>query len=131
MAEQSQLGTVQSEFAAHIRDPETNPAPADIETRRMAIYNELFFNNVSNFLAGHFPILCQTLSEERWALLVRDYFRDHRSHSPLFPDMPGEFLQYLAEEREKGQQSDPEQDLPFMAELAHYEWVESALTGPC
>ena len=37
-------------FAAHIRDPENNPAPTGIEDRRMGVYRELFFNNLLNLL---------------------------------------------------------------------------------
>ncbi|MGI9291163.1 MAG: HvfC family RiPP maturation protein [Gammaproteobacteria bacterium] len=127
MAEAARLKAIQTEFAAHLRDPDNNPAPDDIEARRMTIYAELFFNNVNNFLAGNFPILNVILGEERWDMLMRDYFRDHRSHSPLFPDMPKEFLHYVAEERASGTRTDPLGDLPFMTELAHYEWVESGL----
>jgi hypothetical protein len=127
MADNSQLHTNQYEFSAYIRDPDNNTAPQDIEGRRMMIYADLFFNNVRKFLAGHFPVLSNILGEDRWALLVRDYYRDHRSHSPLFPDMPREFLHYIAEERPTGKHSDPLADLPFMAELAHYEWVEAGL----
>lgn len=32
----------QYEFAAHIRDPQLNPKPADVEARRMNIYTDLF-----------------------------------------------------------------------------------------
>jgi hypothetical protein len=39
-------------FAAHIRDPEQNPAPAGVEDRRMAIYRELFFNNLHNLIGS-------------------------------------------------------------------------------
>ncbi|RKZ79734.1 MAG: DUF2063 domain-containing protein, partial [Gammaproteobacteria bacterium] len=42
----------QYQFAGHIRDPEHNPAPADIEQRRMAIYRELFYNNIEGFIAN-------------------------------------------------------------------------------
>jgi len=112
----------QYEFAAHLRDPEQFPAPGDVEDRRMAIYRELFFNNVVKFLGGNFPISRSILGEEAWEKLVRDYYRDHKSHSPLFPDMPREFLSYLSEEREP-QPHDP----PFLFEFAHYEWVEAGI----
>ena len=95
MAESTDFRTKQYEFAAYLRDPDNQPAPTDIEARRMAIYADLFFNNVRNFLGGHFPVLREILGEERWAMLVRDYYRDHQSHAPLFPDMPREFLDYL------------------------------------
>ncbi|NNG12205.1 MAG: DUF2063 domain-containing protein, partial [Halobacteria archaeon] len=51
----------QYEFAAHIRDPKHQPAPADVEDRRMGIYRELFYNNVEGFIAGTFPVLRRIL----------------------------------------------------------------------
>lgn len=119
------LRSKQYEFAAHLRDPEQNPAPDDVEDRRMGVYRELFFNNVRKFLGGHFPIAEEILGEEAWAALIRDYYRDHISHSPLFPDMPREFLSYLSEERANNGHAAG--DPPFLYELAHYEWVEAGL----
>ena len=113
----------QYEFAAHIRDPENQPAPGDIEDRRMGIYRELFFNNVESFIAGTFPVLRKILDDNTWHALIRDYFSRHRSRTPLFLEMPREFLTWL--ETERGKQ---EGDLPFLRELAHYEWVELALS---
>jgi len=110
-------------FAAHIRDPRHNAAPVGIEDRRMGIYRELFFNNVEGFLASSFPVLRELMDDDSWHDLARDFFARHRCHSPLFLDIPREFLDYLDEERdERGT------DLPFMRELAHYEWVELALS---
>ena len=42
----------QAAFAAHLRDPEAHPAPPGIEPRRMAVYRELFFNNIAGLLGG-------------------------------------------------------------------------------
>lgn len=111
----------QYEFAAHIRDPKSNPKPADVEARRMKIYNELFFNNVEDFIANTYPVLKEVTSENDWQIMIRDYFSNHLSHTPLFPEMPREFLKYL--ETERNNPNDP----PFMQELAHYEWIELAL----
>ncbi len=127
MADLENFKRQQYEFAAYLRDPENQPAPADVEARRMNIYRDLFFNNVRNLLGGTFPVLLEILGEERWALLIRDFYRDHKSHSPLFPDLPREFLNYLAEERATTKHTDSQPDLPFMYELAHYEWVEAGL----
>ena len=113
----------QYEFAAHIRNPEKNPAPNEIEARRMKIYSELFYNNVENFMSNTYQVLCAILGETRWHALIRDYFEHHKAHTPLFPEMPREFLKYLEDEREA-----QDDDYPFMLELAHYEWVELALT---
>lgn len=109
-------------FAAHIRDPEHVDAPDAIEDRRMAIYRELFFNNIESFLANSFPVLRQLYSDDSWLALVRDFFVRHRAHTPLFPELPREFLQFV--ENHRGPEfGDP----PFLLELAHYEWVELAL----
>lgn len=111
----------QYEFAAHIRDPKLNPKPADVEARRMKIYNELFFNNVEDFIANTYPVLKEITEENKWQKMIRDYFSNHLSQTPLFPEMPREFLKYLETER------DNPNDPPFMKELAHYEWIELAL----
>jgi hypothetical protein len=110
-------------FAGHIRDPQHNAAPAGIEDRRMGIYRELFYNNVESFLNNAFPVLRTLLDNDNWHALVRGFLATHRCHSPLFLEIPREFLTYLGEER-----SELDGDLPFLHELAHYEWVELALS---
>lgn len=111
----------QYEFSAHIRDPILNPKPDDVEARRMKIYTELFFNNVEDFISNTYPVLKEITAENKWQEMIRDYFNNHLSHTPLFPEMPREFLKYLEEERNNS--NDPS----FINELAHYEWVELAL----
>ena len=48
---------LQRAFAAHVRDPEHAPAPPGIEARRMAIYTDLFFNNVESLITANFPVI--------------------------------------------------------------------------
>lgn len=122
VAERPRFQQLQEAFTRHMRDPDNAPAPAGVEDRRMAIYRDLLFNNVQTFLAGCFPVLRKISSDAVWHGLMRDYFRMHRAHTPLFPKMPQEFLQYL--EQERGTRPG---DYPFLPELAHYEWVETAL----
>jgi hypothetical protein len=112
----------QDEFAAYIRDPENNPAPADVKEQRMAMYRELFFNNIEGFLSGNFPVLRKILTDQQWFALAQDFFAKHPCQSPYFSQIPEEFLDFLQNER------DSSQDFPFMLELAHYEWVEMALS---
>ncbi len=110
---------VQRRFAAHLRDPERHAAPEGIEERRMAIYRRLFINNVEDLLGRAYPVLSGLHGPERWSRLVRDFYREHGCHTPYFPRLGEEFLDYLTEER--GQRLD---DFPFLAELAHYERAE-------
>ena len=113
---------LQRAFAAHLRDPLRHPAPHGLDDRRVAVYRELFFNNVSSLLGSTFPVLRLILGEQRWRALARDFYAQHPARTPLFLEVPREFVEYLAQER-TAQPHDP----PFMAELAHYEWVELAL----
>ena len=115
----ARLREQQLEFTRHLRDPAHVAAPAGIEDRRLGIYRELLFNNIESLLGGNFPVIRTLLGDTRWRAFVRDFYRDHRSQTPLFPEIAREFLRYL----ESLQQLDP----PFLGELAHYEWVELAL----
>jgi hypothetical protein len=111
----------QREFAAYIRDPENNPAPDDVPEQRVAMYRELFFNNINSFLSGNFPVIRTLLNDEQWFELAQDFFAHHVSHTPYFTEIPEEFLAFLENERDNAN------DYPFLLELAHYEWVEMAL----
>ena len=113
--------STQQAFAAYIRDPQHNPKPVDVAEPRMAMYRSLFFNNIDGFLSGNFPVLRALLNDQQWLDLVQDFYAKHPCQSPYFLQIPAEFLAYLQHERQG------EDDLPFMLELAHYEWVEMAL----
>jgi len=112
----------QREFAAYIRNPLQNPTPADVPEARMAMYRELFFNNIDNFLASNFPVIRTLLDDRQWFELAQDFFSRHVAKSPYFSEIPEEFIAFLQEER-----NNPD-DFPFLLELAHYEWVEMALS---
>lgn len=114
--------TKQFEFTAHIRDPDNNAIPDGIESRRMKIYSELFYNNIEGFVSSTFPVLKSIYEHDHWHKMVRDFFIKHRCQSPYFLEISQEFLAYLQNERQP-QTEDP----VFLLELAHYEWVELAL----
>ena len=122
MPDKQDFRDIQYAFTRHIRDPEHEPAPGDIENRRMEIYRGLLYRNVEGFMANSFPVIRKITPDQSWHAMIRDYFKRHQAHTPLFPKMPQEFLQYLEQER------DDESDPPFLLELAHYEWVEIALS---
>ncbi|MEX2495502.1 MAG: putative DNA-binding domain-containing protein [Woeseia sp.] len=123
MAERPQFQRRQYEFAAHIRAPDGCPAPDDIEDRRMAIYRNLFFNNLYNLLSGSFPVLRKIHEAEKWRRLVRQFMTQHRARTPYFLEIPREFLSFL----ESGY-TFQDDDFPFLLELAHYEWSELAVS---
>lgn len=117
----SELQALQLSFTQHLRDPARHPVPAGLDRRRMGIYSRLVVGNVSSLLQRFFGKLRQTLSEDAWEAMVRDFFIHHQAETPYFPSLAGEFAAYLAARPDaKG--------LPgFAAELAHYEWLDLAL----
>lgn len=111
----------QRAFARHLRDPLRAPRPAGVPARRMAVYNELLFNNICGFVDTCFPVSRTILGEKRWRRLCRTFYRDWPLHTPWFREIPREFVHYLAE-------GDIRQPLPaWLPELAHYEWAELAV----
>jgi len=112
----------QYQFSAFLRDPEHQPMPDNIEPRRMAIYRELFYNNIEGFIGNGFPVLRQIFSDNDWHSMIRDFMIKHHCKTPIFHEIAREFLTYLEQERDKAD------DPIFIQELAHYEWVELALS---
>ncbi len=110
---------LQRSFTNYLRDPEHQPVPDNIEPRRMAIYEELVFNNIEGFLSNGFPVIRSLFERSQWNEIVRGFICHHQCHSPLFSEITLEFIDYLSA---KGRYL--LDDYPFLIELAHYEWVE-------
>lgn len=128
MSSESRLARLQAEFASCVRDPAL-PLPAGLEARRLAIYRELLFNNVRDFVDAAFPVLKSLLSSGEWESLLRDFLARHRAQSPYFRDIPLEFRQWLEVGR-----ADWLAARPWAVELLHYEWAalaaDAADVGP-
>lgn len=118
----SALKTAQLTMARYLRNPGKYPPPADIEPRRLKIYKRLVYNNIEGFISGGFPVLRSLYDEADWHVLVRAFIDQHSCHTPYFLEISQEFVQFVMQDYTL-QPTDP----PFMAELAHYEWVELAL----
>ena len=92
MPEQSGFREKQYAFAAHLRDPENVAAPDGIEDRRLAIYRELFFNNLFNLLGTFYPVLRKIYNDAQWRHMIREFMKVHRAETPYFLKLPEEFL---------------------------------------
>ncbi|MCD9086435.1 putative DNA-binding domain-containing protein [Stenotrophomonas sp. SY1] len=114
------LQQLQMRFAAHLRDPDRQPAPSGMADERMQVYRELYFNNIQSLLAANFPVIRRTLGQARWLELVRAFCREHRAHTPLFTEIGQEFIHFLDSHAVQA-------DETWLLELAHYEWIELAL----
>ncbi|MBZ0071145.1 MAG: putative DNA-binding domain-containing protein [Gammaproteobacteria bacterium] len=113
----------QASLAARIRDPRGQPRPPGVPARRMRVYEELLYNNLEGFLLACFPITRRLLGARAWRAMVRRFFAEHRSHSPLFRDIPGEFLAWFEPLAEA---LFPKR--PYLYDFMHYEWVELAVS---
>ena len=118
----SALQASQLSMARYLRNPGQYPPPAGIEPRRLRIYERLVYNNIEGFISGGFPVLRTLYEDAAWHALVRAFIDQHRCHTPYFLEISQEFLHFLMHDYPL-QADDP----PFIAELAHYEWVELAL----
>lgn len=114
------LRAQQFALALHLRDPQRHAPPPDIEPRRLAVYRALFFDNIAQLLAAHFPVLHATLDAAAWQALLRAFCAEHRARTPLFPRVGGELVRFLEQRAADAQR-------PWLAELAHYEAVELEL----
>jgi hypothetical protein len=113
----------QHAFTSHIRDPAKNPCPPGVAAARIQLYRRLVYKNLENFLLSCFPVLREVLGERRWSRLIHGFLANHWSSSPFFHEIPDEFVQFLQQEG-----SIPDRYPKFLLELAHYEWVELALS---
>lgn len=113
----------QDGFAARIRDPQGAPLPEQVPERRMRAYEELVFNNIEGFLLSCYPITRKLLDDEQWHRIVRRFVIEHRCATPLFREIPQEFLEWLDD---KFDELFP--TMPFLQEFMHYEWLELAVS---
>ncbi|MGS2721839.1 HvfC family RiPP maturation protein [Paraglaciecola aestuariivivens] len=111
--------TIQHAFMQHLKDPDNQEFTLGVEDRRLKIYRELFFNNVMGFLDSGFPVLKSIYSQDEWLRLGREFFSKHQCRSPFFVDISKEFVEFLSNSYEL-KAADP----VFLAQLAHYEWLE-------
>lgn len=113
---------MQQAFAQHLRNPQTVPAPAGLDERRVNVYRELLFNNLQGLLAGNFPVIRRLLDDSQWSTLVRRFYSEHQAHTPLFHELGHEFVRFVGDHPQHWIDT-----WPFLHELAHWEWAELAL----
>ena len=129
------LEEIQTSFTRYLRDPLTAAKPSGIPAERIEVYQDLVFRNVQSLFAGNFPVLESITTDDDWECLIRGFIRDYRATTPHFPQLPTEFLQYLNDLANLGNNAIETRALqsrqlsvlaryPFIVELAHYEWVE-------
>lgn len=116
----------QQEFTAHIRNPKVHKKPVGVVPARMAVYRDGVFNNIFESVSVCFPVCQRAIGKRAWRMLLKDFFKSYPAQSPIFREIPQQFLRYLnALNSQPQQKSQP----AFLAALAHYEWVELAVSA--
>lgn len=113
----------QKAFAEYLRNPDRAPMPTDMNPDRAQLYKNLYFNNIEELLSRTLPLTREHLDEKTWHAIVREFFGSYPHVTPYFMDIAGEFVQFLSGPRDV-HPSEP----AYVLELAHYEWVELALS---
>lgn len=107
-------------FTAHIRDPLHKPRPKGVPVKRMAVYKEIVFNNLFASVSACFPVAQRVIGKRGWLKLTRAFLREHTANTPIFRQIPEEFLSFLAHPSPDIQLLLP----PYFTSLCHYEWIE-------
>ncbi len=121
------LNKYQQDFSLFIRKNANKKYHAEhLPQKNLHIYAGLIFNNISAALQSCFPI-CYSISEHSyWDDLVHAFVEEYECDSPMFKDIPEQFLDWL---NKKNHQPKIKQLLPiFFTSFAHYEWVEMAIS---
>lgn len=113
----------QQTFTQYIRDPKTHERPAKVSAKRMAIYAEIVYDNIDSTLSACFPVAKNVLGSRKWKKLTRAFLAEYQSQTPIFREIPKQFLHYL-------QIKNTSIEFPnFLLDLMHYEWVELYLSS--
>lgn len=119
--EEADFVRLQRAFAAYLRDPERAAPPGAYQARRLSVYRDAVYANIEGFMRDNFPRVRAVMDDPQWHAMVRDYVLRHRARAAAFVDLPREFLVYL--EQGHGVHA----GLPFLLELAHFDWLETLL----
>ena len=121
MLEKQQLGfqQYQAQFTAYIRNPTQNKKPPQVKASRLAVYKKAVFNNIVGSVSICFPVCQALIGKRKWQRLMREFVANYAAGSPIFREIPEQFLSFL----------EPLENVPtYFKQLAHYEWVELAIT---
>lgn len=111
------------QLASFARSPDRASLPEGLAPERAQIYRQLFLNNIAELLASTLPVTRAQVPEPVWRHWVSSFYSQYPHSTPYFMEIAGEFVEYLNGEREGH-----DDELPAWRELAHYEWVQLAIS---
>jgi hypothetical protein len=118
------LHSYQRSMGQHLRAPRSATLATDsacLPPARLKLYSDLLHNKLDSLLRPCFPV-CVSVLGARWPRLVRAFLQAAACQTPLFREVPGEFVQWLLRTPDL-----PLHLPPWLRALAHYEWAELAV----
>jgi hypothetical protein len=104
------LGGDPAEIVAAIQGDGLDPAA------RVGIYRNHAFATLGDALRGTFPVVCRLVDKGFFAYASHEYLREHPPHSRCLVEYGADFADFLAG-------FEPCQDLPYLADVARFEWA--------
>lgn len=113
------LQSFQHKFGEYIRK-QSHDDGDNMPSRVGQLYQRLIYNNISGFISQCFPICQQVMDDDVWQKLLLSFIKHGDMASPYFSEINQQFVDYL----QNGDVIDLLGLPAFIAELAHYEWIE-------
>ena len=104
------LGGDTAEIVSAIQGDGLDPAA------RLGIYRHHAFTTLGDALQGTFPVVCRLVDKRFFVYAAHEYLREHPPHSRCLVEYGADFADFLAG-------FEPCQDLPYMADVARFEWA--------
>lgn len=84
-------------LTGYLRRPESVAPPVASDHEGLAVYRRLIRNNLHNFLDRCFTHARRLLDDAVWETAKEDFVANGQAHSPLFSDIPAQFLAHHRE----------------------------------
>lgn len=110
-------------LARHLRDPLGVPAPEGVNARDVLACSHEMAHNLNELLMPAFATTRSVLGEELWQHTLRLFLHDAPSHAPWATAVQEAYVKFLGH-------NSLVQFLPaWLEDLAHYEWLQSAVAA--
>jgi hypothetical protein len=86
---------------------------------RVRIYRNHFLATLGAALKATFPVVCRLVDERFFAYAVDEYLREYPPHSRCLSEYGADLAEFLAA-------FEPCKDLPYLADIARFEWALNA-----
>lgn len=109
---------IQSDLAGYCRNGQPVQIPGT-KDGRLHNYRRLVFGVIKNTMDQAYPIARQHLGDERWDMLIEEFFAAHPCQHPQVWCMPRELIDYV-----QLSGFDKNFEMPHLIDLLRMEWLE-------